>query len=78
MKGHSVKLRLWLFKNKVKITQFATQAGVSRWYVHKWFNGTVPTQNILDRVREVTNDEVYKYEDLKDESNEKKKNGKKK
>jgi hypothetical protein len=62
-----LKLKLWLFKNNVKITHFAHQVGVSRWYVHRWLNGVVPTDNVMERVREVTKNEVYDVEDLSGE-----------
>jgi asparagine synthetase B (glutamine-hydrolysing) len=62
-----MKLKTWLFKNRIKISHFAEDVDVSRWYIHKWFHGVVPSHSIMERVRMATNGEVYKIEDLKDE-----------
>ena len=62
-----MNLREWLFKQRLSITYFAGLMKVDRTYVHKWMQGLkVPSDDLMERIREISMDEVYEKEDLKD------------
>jgi len=62
-----MKLRHWLFINRVTVKEFAALVPASRWYVFRWMNGDKPSQKMLDRVIEITKGKVGDFEDLADE-----------
>ena len=60
-------LREWLFKQRLSITFFAALMKVDRSYVHRWMKGShIPSPKIMDRIREISMDQINKYKDLKD------------
>ena len=62
-----MNLREWLFKQRLSITFFAALMKVDRSYVHRWLKGTnLPSADVMDRIREISMDQVNEYEDLKD------------
>lgn len=62
-----MNLREWLFSKRMSITFFAAVMKVDRSYVHRWLKGNnVPSDYIMDRIREISLDKVYHKEDLKD------------
>jgi len=62
-----MNLREWLFRRRLSITFFAALMKVDRSYIHRWMKGDyIPSPKIMDRIREISMDEVNEYEDLKD------------
>jgi transcriptional regulator with XRE-family HTH domain len=62
-----MKLREWLFKNRLSVTYFAAILKVDRSYVHMWLRGTkFPSQELLDKIRTLTVGKVRGIKDLKD------------
>lgn len=62
-----MNLREWLFSKRMSITFFSAVMKVDRSYVHRWLKGNnVPSDYIMDRIREMSLDKVYHKEDLKD------------
>jgi transcriptional regulator with XRE-family HTH domain len=62
-----MNLREWLFGKRISITFFAALMKVDRSYVHRWLKGNaVPSDAIMEKIREISFDKVYNKEDLKD------------
>lgn len=62
-----MNLREWLFKQRISIKFFSTLINVDRTYVHKWMKGThVPSEEVLEKIRELSLNEVSSNDDLKD------------
>jgi len=62
-----MNLREWLFKQRLSITFFAALMKVDRTYVHRWFTGQkVPSEDVMERIREISMGQVTNKEDLKD------------
>ena len=60
-----MKLRDWLDRCKLSVVQFAGIIKVDRSYVHKWMRGEyVPSKKIMDRIRDVTLEKVFVFDDL--------------
>lgn len=58
-------IRDWIFKNKLTVKDFAKLLGVDRSYVYMWLNGDKkPSEKMLARIKELTNDQVQTFEDL--------------
>jgi hypothetical protein len=62
-----MKLRRWLFERRLKITDFAKLMKTGRCYVHHWMAGVKPSEEVLSRVKEITQGEVSTFDDLIDE-----------
>lgn len=62
-----MNLREWLFKQRLSIKFFSALMKVDRSYVHRWMKGEkVPSDEVMKRIREISMDQVFEKEDLKD------------
>ena len=60
-----MKLREWLFKTRISVKDFSKLLGINRSYMHTIMNGSqIPSQRILDRIKDVTIGQVSKIEEL--------------
>jgi len=53
-----MKLKNWLYKNKVTKVEFAEKVEVCRDTIYRWLNGTVPSRYAAKRIERVTKGEV--------------------
>ena len=66
-----MKLREWLYINRIKIKDFAEEMKLTKSTVFTWMNGKKsPSKRNLARVVEYTDGRVKKPKDLKDEKHE--------
>jgi predicted transcriptional regulator len=57
-------LREWLKKVRLSITSFSQLIKVDRSYIHSWMKGRkVPSKWIMERVKEVSMDQVIQLQD---------------
>lgn len=67
-----MNLREWLFRQRLSITYFAGLIKVDRSYIYQWMQGkNIPSNQIMDRIRKISRNEVSTHEDLKDEREKK-------
>ena len=62
-----MNLREWLFAKRMSITFFSALMRVNRSSVYHWMKGqNVPSDKIMEKIREISLDRVYHKEELKD------------
>lgn len=60
-----MKLRQWLYNNRLTIKQFAELIDYERSYVHTWLSGQKkPSKKVMKVVRHYTLGKVSKFSDL--------------
>jgi transcriptional regulator with XRE-family HTH domain len=69
--GNKFTLRDWLYQKRLSITFFAALLHVDRTYIHKLMKGQkIPSDKLMEKIREISLDEIYNKEDLIDEKRE--------
>lgn len=65
-------LRKWLKASKISIKAFAQLIKRHRTYIHMMLNGLIPSDKVMKRIAEVTQQAVSTKEDLRDGNSESK------
>jgi hypothetical protein len=60
-----MKLKVWLFKNKMKYADFNSKIGISKGYIHRLYSGErCPSEKLMRAIRWLTDGKVATPKDL--------------